>query len=239
MSMFGGSENVYAADSQAWSKPDEAVFISKVYMWMTMALALTGVVALLVSNSETMVRTIFGNPLLFFGLVIGELVLVVGISAGIGRLSPATAIFLFLLYAGVNGLTLSIIFLVYTTASIGSTFLVTAGTFGIMSVYGYTTKRDLTQWGSLLFMGLIGIIIASVVNIFLHSETLYWIVTYAGILIFVGLTAYDTQKIKQIGRSVNAQGAEARKYAILGALKLYLDFINLFILLLRVMGRRR
>jgi FtsH-binding integral membrane protein len=157
----------------------------------------------------------------------------------VGRMSADTATFVFLLYAVVNGLTLSVIFMVYTAGSIAGTFLVTAGTFGAMALYGYTTKRDLTSWGNLLFMALIGLILSSVVNMFFHNPMVYWITTYAGILIFVGLTAYDTQKIKEMNIIGNEGTDEDRKEAIMGALMLYLDFINLFLYLLRLFGRSR
>ena len=151
--------------------------------------------------------------------------------------SQATGVFL--LYAGLTGITFSTLFVVYTAASITATFMVTAGTFGAMSIYGYTTKKDLTSWGSFLFMGLIGIIIASVVNIFMESQMMHMIITYAGVLIFVGLTAYDTQKIKEMNIIGNEGTDEDTKEAIRGALTLYLDFINLFLMLLRLMGDRR
>ncbi len=215
----------------------ERTFMAKVYAWMTGGLLTTAVVALLTASSPTMVNYIV-NSSLFWVLLIAELLLVIGLSAMIEKISPAVATGAFLLYSAVSGLTLSIVFLMYTQASIASTFFVTAGTFGAMSAYGYLTKRDLSGWGSFLYMGLIGLIIASVVNIFLHNEMVYWVVTYAGILIFVGLTAYDTQKIKQFAAQ-GASHADAHKAAIMGALKLYLDFINLFLLLLRLLGRRR
>jgi len=165
--------------------------------------------------------------------------LVLILSAAISRMQSSTGILLFFLYSALNGLTLSVIFLAYTRASIANTFFVTAGTFGAMSFYGYTTQRDLTSWGSFLFMGLIGIILASVVNIFLRNEMVYWVVTYAGVLIFVGLTAYDTQKLKAMAMAGFADEETERKTAVLGALTLYLDFINLFLMLLRIMGSRR
>ena len=214
-------------------------FIRKVYNWMGLGLATTAVVALYTASNETLLGYIFGNSLLFFGLIIAQLGLVIALSAAINRLQASTATLLFFLYSALTGLTLSMIFLVYTQASIASTFFVTAGTFGVMSFYGYTTQRDLTSWGSFLFMGLIGIILASVVNIFLHNETIYWVVTYAGILIFVGLTAYDTQALKQMAMRGFADEETERKSAVMGALRLYLDFINLFLMLLRVMGNRR
>jgi len=154
-------------------------------------------------------------------------------------MSPAVATMVFFIYAGLTGVTFSVLFMIYTASSIASTFFVTAVTFGGMSAYGYMTKRDLSSWGSFLFMGLFGIIIASVVNIFMQSTALYWAVTYAGVLIFVGLTAYDTQKIKRMGASIDSSSDDGRRMAILGALNLYLDFINLFLMLLRIMGNRR
>lgn len=214
-------------------------FIRRVFNWMGLGLVTTAVVALYTASNPTLQGYIFGNPILFFGLIIGQLGLVIALSAAINRLQASTATLLFFAYSALTGLTLSVIFLAYTQASIASTFFVTAGTFGIMSVYGYTTQRDLTSWGSFLFMGLIGIILASVVNIFLHNETIYWVVTYAGILIFVGLTAYDTQTLKQMALRGFADEETERKSAVMGALRLYLDFINLFLMLLRVMGNRR
>lgn len=214
-------------------------FIRRVFNWMALGLATTALVALYTASSPALLEMIFGNSLLFFGLIIGQLGLVIVLSAAINRLQASTATLLFFVYSALTGLTLSMIFLVYTRASIASTFFVTAGTFGVMSLYGYTTQRDLTSWGSFLFMGLIGIILASVVNIFLHNETIYWVVTYAGILIFVGLTAYDTQTLKQMAARGFADEEVERKSAVMGALRLYLDFINLFLMLLRVMGNRR
>ena len=161
------------------------------------------------------------------------------LSAAINRLSATAAMMMFLVYSALNGMTLSIIFVVYTRSSIASTFFVTAGTFGAMSLYGHLTKRDLTSWGSFLTMGLFGIIIASVVNIFLKSEMVTWIVTYIGIFVFIGLTAYDTNKLKIIARQGFNDEETEKKVGILGALTLYLDFINLFLLLLRVLGGRR
>jgi hypothetical protein len=175
----------------------------------------------------------------FYGLLIAELLLVITLSGAIQRLSASAATGFFLLYSALSGVTLAAIFVLYTQSSIASTFLVTAGTFGAMSIYGHVTRRDLTSWGSFLFMGLIGFLLASVVNMFLHSEMIYWVSTYCGILIFVGLTAYDTQKLKVLAMGGFASGEDRHKAAILGALRLYLDFINLFLLLLRVLGRRR
>jgi FtsH-binding integral membrane protein len=217
---------------------EQANFITKVYTWMGAALLLTGLTAYLVASSPTLIQFIFGYKFVFFGLIIGELLMVGYLSSMVNRMSADTATFVFLLYSVVNGLTLSVIFLVYSASSIATTFLVTAGTFGAMSLYGYTTKRDLTTMGNLLFMALIGLVLASVVNIFFRNPMFYWISTYAGILIFVGLTAYDTQKIKEMNIIGNEGTDEDRKEAIMGALTLYLDFINLFLYLLRLFGRR-
>lgn len=220
------------------SKLAQSTLIKNVYLWMTAALAITGITAMAVSNSYAMQQLIFGSRFMFFGLIIAELALVWYVSARIQSLSFTTATGLFMLYSFINGLTLSVIFLAYTTTSIASTFFVTAGTFGAMSLYGYFTKKDLTSLGNLLFMLLIGLIIATVVNIFWANSTLYWITTYAGIFIFVGLTAYDTKKIKRLlnGQEITE---ESQKMALLGALSLYLDFINLFLYLLRIFGDRK
>lgn len=213
-------------------------FITKVYGWMSLALVITGITAYLTATSQAVLEFIFGIPYMFMGLLIGEVLLVIGLSAMINKMSAATATFLFILYSVVNGLTLSVIFLVYTQGYISLTFFVTALTFGVMSAYGYFTKKDLTSWGNLLMMALVGLVISSIFNLFMKNEILYWITTYAGILIFVGLTAYDTQKIKNMNM-IGADGETARKGAIMGALTLYLDFINLFLLLLRLLGRKK
>jgi uncharacterized protein len=212
--------------------------MSQVYAWMTAGLLVTGAVASFVAGSEALVDLIFGNVFIFFGLFIVQIIAVIGLSAGINRLSPAAAMAIFIGYAALNGLTMAAIFLAYTTASIASTFFVTAGTFGVMSLYGYTTKRDLSGIGNFAIMALIGLLIASVVNMFLRNEAIYWILTYAGVLIFVALTAWDTQKIKQLAASVTDE-TSAGRVAVIGALTLYLDFINLFIYLLRILGVRR
>ncbi len=222
---------------QASIEAEQARFITKVYGWMSIGLALTGAVAYLVSSSPTLLQLIFGNKLLFWGLIIGELLMVGYLAAAVTRMSAATATLVYMLYAVLNGVTLSGIFIMYTGASIMGTFLITGGTFAAMSIYGYFTKQDLTRAGNLLIMALIGLIIASVVNIFFRNPIMYWIITYAGILIFVGLTAYDTQKIKQMNIIGNEGTEEDHKEAIMGALTLYLDFINLFLYLLRLFGR--
>jgi len=220
-------------------KSIQATFINKVYGWMALALAITGFVALRVASSESLVNTIASNQILFFGIIIAEVGLVIWLSSAIESMNATRAITLFLLYSALNGLTFSVLFLIYTAASIASTFFVTAGTFGVMSAYGYFTKTDLSSWGNILFMGLIGIIIASIVNIFWHSEVLYWAVTYIGVLVFVGLTAYDTQKIKRMSLEMDVESEEGSKGAIMGALALYLDFINMFIFMLRIFGDRK
>ena len=217
----------------------QAAFMSKVYTWMSGGLAITGLIAMWVASNESLVYSIVSNRLLFFGLILGEIFLVGYLISVINRMSAQTAGLLFTGYAALNGVTLSVVFLAYTSASIASTFFVTAGTFAVMSIYGYYTKKDLTSWGNLLFMALIGIVIASVVNFFMQSEMLYWLVTYAGVFVFVGLTAYDTQKIKRMS-TANDIGSEGEaKSAIVGALMLYLDFINLFLMLMRILGDRK
>jgi len=217
------------------------IFLAKVFNWMAIGLGLTGAAAFFTANSETMLQLIFGNRLVFYALIIGELGMVFYLSARIDRISAPAATGLFLFYAILNGVTLSAVLLAYTMTSVASTFFITAGMFGAMAVYGFVTKRDLAGWGSFLFMGLIGIIIASVVNIFLHSSMVSWMVSAIGVIIFTGLTAYDVQKITRIGAGgIMDNGAAAiRKGAIMGALALYLDFINLFLMLLRFFGGSR
>ena len=217
----------------------EADFMQKVYLWMTFALTLTGFVAYRTTQSEFLLELIFSSSFGFIGLILAELALVFWISSGIQRMSSNMAIGLFLLYSVLNGMTLSVLLIAYTGASVASTFFITAGMFGAMSIYGYTTKQDLSSWGNLLFMALFGLILASVVNIFLQSSGLYWLISYIGVLVFVGLTAYDTQKIKKLAAQVIVESEVGRKVAILGALTLYLDFINMFIFMLRILGNRR
>ena len=214
------------------------VLMRKVYVWMTLALVITGVTAYGVATSPGLMMAIATNNLLFWGLIIAEFGLVLAISAAINKLSLTTATLLFVLYSVINGATLSFIFAIYTMSSIASVFFITAGTFAVMAFIGYTTKKDLTSMGKILLMALIGIIIATVVNIFLKSTGLEMIVSYLGVLIFVGLTAYDSQKIKQMLLMAPDAGEGAQKLALLGALSLYLDFVNLFIYLLRIFGRR-
>lgn len=218
---------------------EQGRFLVRVYNWMASGLLLTGGVAYWVSSSPALTEMIFQNTFLFFGLIIGELALVGALAGWVMKMNVRTASLVFWGYAALNGLTFSFIFLVYTSSSIASTFVVTAGMFGAMSFYGATTKKDLTSWGSFCYMGLVGIILASLVNFFFQSPLIYWVTTYAGILIFVGLTAYDTQKILKTNILGNEGTDEDTKEAIRGALSLYLDFINLFLMLLRVMGDRR
>ena len=214
-------------------------FMLRVYNWMTTGLGITGLVAYAVAYTPSLTAILLGNPFLPIVLIIAQIGLVFWLASRVMQMSAQKAMGVFLLYATLTGITFSVVFLAYTAASITSTFLVTAGTFGAMSFYGYTTRRDLTSWGSFFFMGLIGIIIASVVNIFLQSSLMYWVITYVGVLVFVGLTAYDTQKIKEMNILGNEGTDEDTKEAIRGALSLYLDFINLFLMLLRIMGSRR
>lgn len=223
--------------AQANAVAVQNVLIKKVYLWMSMALATTAMAAYLVASTPALINMLLANRFAFFILLFAELGLVIFISARINKLSFNTALGLFILYSVLNGVTLSVIFLLYTAASLTSTFLVTAGTFAVMSIYGYVTKRNLTSMGNIAMMLLIGVVIASVVNLFMNSSTLYWIVTYVGVLVFVGLTAYDTQKIKRLATMEDSE--QTRKLAIVGALTLYLDFINLFLLMLRLLGGRK
>lgn len=215
------------------------VLMRKVYVWMTLALVITGFTAYYVANNETVLSAIYTNQILFWGLIIAELGLVIGLSAAINRLSLSVATLMFVLYSLINGATMSFIFLVYTTSSITNVFLITAGTFAAMAVFGYFTKTDLTSMGKILLMALIGVIIATIVNIFTKSEGLAIILNYVGVLVFVGLTAYDSQKIKQMLLMAPDASESSQKIALLGALSLYLDFINLFIYLLRIFGSKR
>ena len=232
----GGSMTIAKAQSQA-----ATVFLAKVFNWMAIGLALTAGVAFFVATSPAAQAVIVGNQLVFYGLIFGELGLVFYLSARVEKLSAQTATGLFIGYALLNGLTLSAILLLYTGASIAATFLITAGMFGAMAVYGMVTKKDLSGIGSFCIMGLFGIIIASVVNIFMGSSMMSWVISGIGVVVFTGLTAYDVQKITQIGASGIMQSGEVaiRKTAIMGALSLYLDFINLFLMLLHFFGGSR
>lgn len=210
----------------------------KVYVWMALALVITGFTAYYVATNENLLMLIYSKPAVMWILIGVELAIVFGVTAAINKLSLPVATLLFVLYSVINGALLSSIFLIYTMSSIATVFFITAGTFGAMSLYGYTTKQDLTSWGKILMMALIGLIIATVVNLFMKSSGLEMIISYVGVLIFVGLTAYDTQKIKMMCMQAPDAGESMQKLALLGALSLYLDFINLFIYLLRIFGRR-
>lgn len=216
-----------------------SALMRKVFIWMALALVITGVTAYGVATTPSLLITIVTNKALFWGLIIAELALVFAVSGAINRLSLATATLLFVLYSVVNGATLSVIFLAYSMPAIIQTFFITAGTFGVMALVGYTTKTDLTSLGKLLFMALIGLVIATVVNMFVGSTGFDYILSYVGVLIFVGLTAYDTQKIKQMCMQAPDAGEHMQKLALLGALSLYLDFINLFLYLLRIFGNSK
>ena len=211
----------------------------KVYVWMTLALVITGLVAYGVATSPALIMAIVSSKALFLGLIVAELALVIGITAAINKLSMPMATLLFAIYSAINGATLSVIFVAYTMSSIANVFFITAGTFAAMAVLGYTTKKDLSGFGRILFMALIGLIIATLVNVFLvHSTGFDLIISYVGVLLFVGLTAYDTQKIKRMLIEAEGTGETAQKIALLGALSLYLDFINLFLYLLRLFGKK-
>ena len=215
-----------------------SVLMRKVYTWMAMALVITGICAYGVANSPALLSLIYGSSMTIVILCIAEFGLVVWLSARIGKMSLTTATMMFIIYSVLNGVTLSFIFLAYTQASIAKVFFITAGTFGLMALVGHTTKVDLSKMGGILLMALIGVIIASVVNIFIKSTGFDFILSIITVLIFVGLTAYDTQKIKEMLLMASDTGETAQKVALMGALSLYLDFINLFIHLLRIFGKR-
>ena len=217
------------------AKAAQSSLMRSVYTWMTLALAITGLTAMYMAKSLTVLNMMMQNSML-----IAEVVLVMYMSARIHKISFTTATLLFIAYSVLNGMTLSILFLIYTMSSIATTFFVTAGTFGVMAIFGYVTKKDLTRIGNLCLMGVIGLIIASVVNMFLHNSMMDMFISYIGVLIFVGLTAYDAQKIKHLLSGDDIEVNEStQKIALLGALTLYLDFINLFIYLLRILGDRK
>jgi hypothetical protein len=213
----------------------ERRFMAAVYRWMTLGLLVTSGVAFYVATSESALQAIFGNRMVFWGLIIAQFGLVIALSAAVNKLSAGVAGALFLLYSALTGATLSVVLLAYTGASVASAFAVTAGTFLAMSVYGTVTKRDLTSWSTFLFMGLIGIVIASVVNIFTKSGMVSWVISAAAVVVFTGLTAYDTQRLRRMA----AAGVGVAALPVNGALALYLDFINLFLSLLNLFGGRR
>lgn len=227
---------------QTLGKEQNAVFaklMRSVYLWMVLALVITGLTAAYVASSPAYISALMNNSILFYGVIIAELALVFILSGRIHKMSFTSASLMFILYSLLTGVSLSTIFLAYTESSIATTFLITAGTFGTMSLVGFVTKKDLSKLGGILLMALIGLIIATVVNIFLVSDTLGWIINYVGVLIFVGLTAYDTQKIKQMMREYGTDiNEQTQKMALMGSLSLYLDFINMFLYLLRIFGNR-
>ena len=231
--------NVYSRERELEMSTAFPVLMRKVYVWMSMALAITGITAYYVAHNETLMMAIRTNRILFWGLLVAEFGLVIGLSAAINKLSLTTATLMFVLYSLVNGVTMSFIFLAYTESSVTNVFLITAGTFAAMAVLGYFTKTDLTSMGKILMMALIGVIIATIVNFFTKSAGLSIILNYIGVLVFVGLTAYDSQKIKQMLQMAPDVSETSQKVALLGALSLYLDFINLFLYLLRIFGSRR
>ncbi|NLU53394.1 MAG: Bax inhibitor-1/YccA family protein [Clostridiaceae bacterium] len=214
-------------------------FISKVYGWMFAGLAVTAGVAYYVAGNARLLFTILSNMFIFYGLLIGELILVSVLSARITRFRYGTAVTMFLVYAALNGLTLSVLLLVYTSESVASAFAITAVTFGVMSIYGYVTKTDLTRTRSILFMGLIGILVLSLVNLFLRSSGMAWFISLLSLFVFLGLTAYDMQKLKAYYFGTQGNPELRSNLGIIGALSLYLDFINLFLTMLRFFGRRR
>ena len=230
----------YKSVNEATTINPVATLMQKVYLWMTLALCASGLTALGAVSSETMMSLILGSRTAFFLLIIAELGVVFYLNIAIRKISFKTAAALFMVYSILNGATLSVIFLVYQLPSIISTFFITAGTFGAMAWLGHTTKKDLSSIGQMLSMALIGLIIASIVNIFWANNVLYWITTYVGVFIFVGLTAYDAQKIKNMLNKRNQHNSEEiRKIALIGSLMLYLDFVNLFLYLLRLFGKKK
>jgi FtsH-binding integral membrane protein len=216
-------------------------FVSRTYGWMFVGLLITSAISFLVASSESMLTTLAENRWMLYGALIGELVLVLGLSAAINRISAATATFGFLAYSALNGVTMSLILLAYTATSVGQVFLITAGMFGGLALYGTVTKKDLTGIGSFVGMGLWGLILVGLVNMFVRSEALNLGLSVAGVVIFAGLTAYDAQRIRMLAYHATNQGTSeaSDKGAIIGALMLYLDFINLFLNLLRLFGNRR
>lgn len=213
--------------------------LKDVYMWMSAALIISGFSAVMTVKIPSLLMFLYSSPYTILGLFGAELLLVVFLTASLNSISVKTASILYILYSVINGVTLSSILLLYTKESIAGTFFITAGTFAAMSLYGHTTQKDLSTIGNLCFMGLIGLIIASIVNIFMDSTMVYWVQTYVGVLVFVGLTAWDTQKIKAMCMNLEPGTEEAKKVSLIGALELYLDFINLFLYLLRIFGKRK
>jgi FtsH-binding integral membrane protein len=219
-------------------RTEPQAFLVRVFGWMFAGLAVTGIVAGIIGSNDDLLTKITESPVIMILVIAAQLGLVIWISAGINRMSPSLALGLFFVYAGTVGVTFALIFELYTAQSIFSTFLVTSAMFGGVALFGYVTKRDLSTMGTVLFMALFGLIAASIVNLFVANETLYWVTTYAGVLIFAGLTAYDMQKIKGYAQA-GLEGDAEQRASIMGALALYLDFINLFLFLLRIFGQQR
>jgi len=213
-----------------------SAFLWKVYAWMAIGLGLTAVVAYTVAGSPDILRALVYNRILFFALIIAELGLVFFISARADRLAPQTAAGLFALYSALNGVTMSVVLIAYTGESVATTFMVTAGMFGALAIFGTTTSRSLAGMGQFVMMGLVGLILASIVGMFWHNDALQFLISVVGVLVFTGLTAYDAQRLKQMALAL--PDGQVGSYAIVGALSLYLDFVNLFLMLLRFTGRR-
>ncbi len=238
------TRNINFAQSQEQTDAMSKTFMSSVFSWMFAALAITSIVAYYFGNSVELLSMLIntqvgGLTTLGYVVMFSPLAFILLISFGFNRISYPVLLFLFLLYSAVMGMSLSFIFLAYTSGSIFSTFIAASAMFGVMSVVGYTTKTDLTKFGSIMMMGLVGIIIASLINLFMHSGTMDYIISFVGVLVFTGLTAYDVQKLKNIGAGIEFGTATASKLVIMGALNLYMDFINLFIMLLRLFGDRK
>ena len=221
------------------SRADASAFIAGVYRWMAAGLALTAFVAWLVAGSVSLQQLIFGQKFVFYGLIAAEFGLVLWLSLGMARMSPGQAAGAFVVYSALNGATISSVLLLYTASSVVQTFAVAAGMFAVAAAWGHTTRRDLSGMGSFLFMGLIGLVIASIVNVFVGSSRLEWMLSVIGVFLFTGLAAWDAQRLRAMAASVGSRGEMAAKFAILGALALYLDFVNLFLFLLRFLGQQR
>ena len=232
-------QSIYNAPSDEALAEIQRGFILRVYAWMALGLFMTALAALGVVSIPAILFVLIKTPMLYMGLLIAEVVLVMVLGRLINKFSSWVAGMLFVAYAILNGVTIALILLMYTHSSVGVTFGITACTFGIMSVFGYTTRRDLTRLGNILLMALLGMLLASLVNLLIASPAIYWITSYVGVLIFIGLIAYDTQKLKRMSAELGENGEVVQKASILGALSLYLDFINLFLLLLRILGRRK
>jgi FtsH-binding integral membrane protein len=236
--------NFNITQTEEQSRAMSKTFMSSVFSWMFAALAITSIVAYYFGNSAELISLLInaeagGLSVLGYIVMFAPLAFVLTMSFGFNRISYPVLLLLFLLYSAVMGMSISFIFLIYTSGSIFSTFIAASGMFGVMSLVGYTTKTDLTKFGSIMMMGLVGIIIASLINMFLHNDMMDYIISFIGVLVFTGLTAYDVQKLKNIGAGVELGTASAGKLVIMGALNLYLDFINLFLMLLRLFGDRK